>query len=58
MKLQAKEGYIYTNGDAYGHVIDLGKNDSADNWHEISEEEYQKILEEQNEILQVERVDK
>lgn len=41
--LIAKEGYIYTNGDTYAYTIRLGVNDSADNWHEITEE-YQEAV--------------
>lgn len=39
--LIAKEGYIYTNGETYAYTIRLGVNDSADNWYEITEQEYQ-----------------
>lgn len=39
--LIAKEGYIYTNGETYAYIIRLGVNDSADNWYEIPETEYQ-----------------
>ena len=42
-KLIASEGTILTNGSAYGTEIYLGKNDSAENWHEILLEEYEKI---------------
>ena len=42
-KLIASEGTILTDGSAYGTEIYLGKNDSAENWHEISLEEYEKI---------------
>lgn len=48
--LKADEGMILTNGEIYGRVIALGKGDSADNYHEITEEEYQKILEENEEV--------
>lgn len=48
--LKADEGMILTNGEIYGKVIALGKGDSADNYHEITEEEYQKILEEREDI--------
>lgn len=44
--LIAKEGYIYTNGETFGYTIRLGANDSVDNWHEITEEEYATIQEE------------
>lgn len=46
-KLTAAEGMILTNGEAYGKEIYLGKNDSPDNWHEITDAEYEKILAEQ-----------
>ena len=42
-KLIASEGTILTNGSAYGTEIYLGKNDSADNWHEILLDEYEQI---------------
>ena len=44
--LTAREGYIYTNGETFGYTIRLGINDSADNWHEITESEYEDILKE------------
>ena len=42
--LTASEGMVLTNGEAFGKSITLGRNDSAENWHEITEEEYEKIL--------------
>lgn len=42
-KLIASEGTILTNGSAYGTEVYLGKNDSAENWREISLEEYEEI---------------
>lgn len=47
--LTAKEGYVYTNGETYSTVIRLGKNDSADNWHEITEAEAERL---QNEAIE------
>lgn len=46
--LTAKEGYVYTNGETFSTVIRLGKNDSADNWHEITEEEAERL---QSEVI-------
>lgn len=49
-KLTASEGMVLTNGGAYSSVggeVYLGINDSAENWHEITEEEYNTIFEEQ-----------
>ena len=47
-KLTAAEGMTLTNGEAYGKEIYLGKNDSPDNWREITDAEYEKILAEQD----------
>lgn len=41
--LKADKGKVLTNGEAYSSVggeIYLGVNDSVENWHEITEEEY------------------
>jgi hypothetical protein len=43
--LIAKEGYVYTNGETFSNIIRLGINDSASNWHEITEEEATKLQE-------------
>ena len=43
-KLTASEGYVLTNGEAYGKEIYLGIYDSAENWHEITDGEYAQIL--------------
>ena len=46
-KLTAAEGMTLTNGDVYGKEIYLGKNDSPDNWYEITDAEHEKIIEAQ-----------
>ena len=43
-KLIASEDMMLTNGETYGREIYLGCNDSAENWHEITNEEYENIL--------------
>ena len=43
VKLIASKGMVLTNGEAYGTIIYLGINDDADNWHEITDEEYEEI---------------
>lgn len=43
-KLTASDGMTLTNGEAYGKEIYLGKNDSPENWHEITDAEYAVIL--------------
>lgn len=42
--LYAEEGKVLTNGEIYGKQIFLADGVSADNFREISEEEYQRIL--------------
>lgn len=42
-KLEASNGMVLTNGEVYGKEIYLGKNDSPDNWHEITDAEYEEI---------------
>ena len=42
--LKAEEGYTLTNGETFGKVVYLGINDSEDNWHEITDGEYEEIL--------------
>ena len=44
--LTASEGKVLTDGEAYSSVggqVYLGVNDSPENWHEITEEEYNEI---------------
>lgn len=41
--LKADENMMLTNGETFGKVVYLGINDSADNWHEITDEEAQAL---------------
>ena len=50
-KLTASNGHVLTNGEAYGKEIYLGKFDTPDNWHEITDAEYAEILKEQEESV-------
>mgnify|MGYP003301390606 CR=1 FL=1 len=43
--LKADEGMTLTNGETFGKVVYLGTNDSASNWHEITDEEAQALQE-------------
>ena len=43
--LQADDGKWLTNGDTFGKTVYLGINDSADNWHEITDEDYLSAIE-------------
>ena len=44
-KLTPDEGMVLTNGEAYatGEMY-LGCNDSPENWHEITTEEYEAVM--------------
>ena len=53
-ELKAAEGMVLTNGEAFSEVggsVYLGANDSPDNWHEITEEEYNQTVEAQNDEI-------
>lgn len=50
-KLIADKGKVLTDGTIYGREIFLGKGRSADEFHEITEAEYDAILEAQAEEL-------
>lgn len=39
IKLSASEGYTLTNGETFGKEVYLGRNDSPDNWREVTDEE-------------------
>ena len=43
--LTANEGMVLTDGHAYGKTIFLAEGASADNWREITEEEYRATME-------------
>ena len=45
MVIKAQKGKILTNGTIYATEIKLGDWDSKDNYHEITQEEYEKIIE-------------
>ena len=47
--LVADEGYVYTNGEVYGSTIYLAEGESADNFRQISREEYEAELLMENE---------
>ena len=55
--ITANEGMVLTDGETYSSIggqVYLGVNDKAENWHEITEEEYQKIIEEQEKLALLE----
>ena len=52
--LTAKDGYIFTNGTDYGKIIYLANGINPSDYYEITDEEYNKILEEQDNVEVVE----
>ena len=43
-KIVAKDGYILTNGSAFGKIVFLGVHDLEENWYEITIDEYNEII--------------
>jgi len=48
--LKADEGKVLTNGKVYGKVIVLGNGDVAENYCEITDEEYWELMAESEEL--------
>jgi hypothetical protein len=44
--LTASEGHILTDGESFGRIVYLASGDDGSKWYEITEAEYNKILEE------------
>ena len=45
--IKAKEGYILTNGEIFGTEIFLAEGMSAEEFREITREEYERMMEEE-----------
>lgn len=53
-EIKASEGMVLTNGEAYSSVggsIYLGVNDKPENWHEITDAEYNEMVKTQEETM-------
>ena len=48
IKLTASEGHILTDGENYGRIVYLASGDEGEEWYEITEEEYRKIVEKED----------
>jgi hypothetical protein len=44
-ELKAEKGMKLTNGHTFGDTVRLSELDSADNWHEITDEEAEALQE-------------
>lgn len=51
--LYAEAGMILTDGENYGRIVHLAIDTDASKWHEITQEEYERILSE-NESKEIE----
>lgn len=51
-KLEARNGMILTNGEIYGKIIYLGEGVKKEDFYEITVEEYERILREQENDIQ------
>lgn len=49
--LKATDGMILTNGVNFGREVYLAEGVDENSWYEITEEEYEKIIKEQEEIV-------
>ena len=57
IKLVPSEGMVLTNGNVYSKEVYLGCNDKPENWHEITEAEYEAILAEEKAKMEKEMED-
>lgn len=46
IKLTASEGMVLTDGESFGKEVFLAENADASKWYEITEAEYEKVMQE------------
>lgn len=46
VKLTASEGMVLTDGESFGKEVFLAENADASKWYEITEAEYEKVMQE------------
>lgn len=51
--IKAKEGYILTNGEIYGTEIFLAEGMSAEDFREITREEYEELMAENERLVNI-----
>ncbi len=47
--LVAEEGHYLTDGETYGKTVVLPRAEDAENWHEITQQAYDEIVNQQEE---------
>ncbi len=50
INIRAKDGYVLTDGENYAGTFDLAENTDIDKYYEITKEEYEKIINETNDV--------
>ena len=50
--LKADDGMYLTNGETYGKTVILPETANAEEWHEITAEEYEESSESEGEVCQ------